>query len=40
MMDKLKSLINAPWFRELVFIFAVILLLGGFKFGIEASVEK
>lgn len=37
-MDQIKSIVASPYFKEGVFIFAVLLLLGGFKFGIEASV--
>lgn len=38
-MDGVKSIVQSPYFREGVFIFAVLLLLGGFKFGIEASLD-
>lgn len=38
-MDTLKAIAASPYFKEGAFILAVLLLLGGFKFGIEASIE-
>ena len=35
----MQSIVDSPNFREGVFLFAVLLLLGGFKFSIEGIME-
>lgn len=38
-MEFLKSLPQRPYFTEAVFLFAVLLILGAWKFGIEGLAE-
>jgi hypothetical protein len=38
-MDKLKSLTEMPYFKEVAFLAGVLLVLGAWKFGIEGLGE-
>lgn len=38
-MDTINSIKSAPYFKEGAFLFAVLLLLGAWKFGLEGILE-